>query len=130
MAFEIYDNRGSRSGEKFIAVDNQARLYLSSGLQDELGCRGREIELYVAYDKVNKRIAIAKPDVVRLTGVNPMRFDANRSYASARGFLHHNQIPARAARYYYDGNEKSGEFRGWLTFKLDEYDAPDARLPE
>lgn len=130
MAFEIYDNRGSRSGEKFIAVDNQARLYLSSSLQRELGCVGREIELYVAYDKVNKRIAIAKPDIVRQTGVNPMRFDANRSYASARGFLRHNQIPAQPHRYYYDGNEKGGDFRGWMTFKLEGHSAPDARLPE
>ena len=125
MSFEIYDNRANRGSDMFIAVDSQSRLYLSQALQRELGCIGLPIELYLAYDKINKRIAIAKPDIVRLTNVRPFRFDGDRHYANAGNFLRDNRIPARHHRYYYDGREQAGDFKGWLTFRLEDYDAPD-----
>jgi hypothetical protein len=79
------------------------------------------ITLYVSYDKVNKRIGIAKPDVVRLTDTHPYIFDKNRGYAKARNFLKANAIPYdNAARYVFDGKEN-----GWLTFRLSGYEAPD-----
>jgi hypothetical protein len=77
--------------------------------------------LYVGYDKVNKRIAIAKPNVVRLTGTIPYKFDGKRGYTMARNFLKGNGISYdTAARYLFDGKEN-----GWWTFKLDGYSAPD-----
>lgn len=128
MAFEIYSP--SRTTEPYIAVDRQSRLRLSAALRELLGCTDRAIELYIAYDKVNKRIAIAKPDIVRLPNVRPLRFDAARGYASGVGFLKKNRIPAEAHRYIYVGKEQGGDFRGWYVFQLEGYGATDDKLPE
>lgn len=116
-----YSNISRKGGILFVTVDALGRLCLSSALQRELDCVKSPIELYVAYDKVNKRIGLAKPAVVRLTGTNPYKFD-RRSYANAQNFLKANQVAYEGGgqRYIFDGKEN-----GWLTFKLAGYEAPD-----
>ena len=118
----------STRGDKFVTVDRLGRLCLSVGLRRELDCLTSPIDLYVAYDKVNQRIGLAKTHVVRLVGMRPYRFDRLRGYAYARNFLKANQIPhGEPRRYNYIGREDPG----WLTFQLAGYVAPDQpELPE
>jgi hypothetical protein len=111
-----------RADTSFITVDRQGRLCLSSKLRKDLGNIGNNVAMYVSYDKVNKRIGLAKPDIVRLTNTRPFTFDKNRGYAMARNFLKAAAISYNeASRYVYDGVEGDG----WMTFKLADYDAPD-----
>jgi hypothetical protein len=113
---------GRPTGTPAITVDKQARIRLNKPLRRELGCEGRSIKLYLAYDPVNKRIGLAKPDVVRLTDHRPVTFDGQRGYATVTGFLRKFQIPYdKTYRYTYDGKEGDG----WWTFRLEGYDAPD-----
>jgi hypothetical protein len=103
-----------------VTVDRQGRLCLSAELRRELECLDKHGQFYVSYDKVNKRIGIAKPSVVRLTDIRPYNFDM-RGYTYARRFLSDNEIPHDTAyNYEYDGKEN-----GWLAFRLVGYDAPD-----
>src|SRR5690606_8563104 len=95
-----------------------------------LNCRDRSISLYLAYDPVNHRIAIAKPDIVRRVNVRPLKFDAARGYASGAGLIAKYRIPAQAHRYTYVGKERGGEYNGWLVFQREHYEAPDDKLPE
>lgn len=128
MAFEVFSNEGARpKGMAYVTTDKQGRIYINRLAQKNMGISQIPVELYVAYDKVNKRIGLAKPEVVRLTDIHAFTFSGKRAYASAISFLKKNGImPSRKAqRYFYDGRED-----GWYTFKLEEYDAPDdAYLP-
>jgi hypothetical protein len=116
-----------RADTSFITVDRQGRLCLSAALRKELGNIGNNVAMYASYDKVNKRIGLAKPDIVRLTNVRPFTFDKNRGYAMARNFLKAAAISYdESSRYVYDGKEGDG----WLTFKLEGYAAPDKPIGE
>jgi hypothetical protein len=116
-----------RANTSFITVDRQGRLCLSAALRKELGNLNAAVPLYASYDKVNKRIGLAKPDIVRLTNVKPFTFDKNRGYAMARNFLKAAAISyTEASRYLYDGVEGDG----WITFKLENYEAPDKPIGE
>jgi len=115
-----FSNSSSRS-DLFVTVDKMQRLCLSIALRRELNCETSAIDLYVGYDPVNKRIGLGKPNVVKLVDTKPFKFDAGRGYARANNFLSANVIPADGSRYYYEGRDNDG----YLTFKLDGYDAPD-----
>ncbi|SMO92026.1 hypothetical protein SAMN06264849_11413 [Melghirimyces algeriensis] len=126
MPFDVFDASSSKKGRpstnKIVSIDKNKRLYINKPLQMELGCVKIPVNLYVGYDKVNKRIGIAKPDVVRITDKSPIRFDA-RGYASARGFIDKHKLPHdKTYHYIFDGRED-----GWLTFRLFGYTAPDTR---
>ena len=121
MTLVPFSNVTNRSGLLYVTVDRQGRLCLSASLRRELEVGPGGISLYAAYDKVNRRIGLAKPSVVRLTDTIPYRFDGQRGYTMARNFLKANAIPYdRAYRYVYVGREN-----GWWTFQLAGYDAPD-----
>lgn len=123
MTIEFYDNRGGRAGTPFVTVDKFGRICLSAKTREMLGCRYVPTKLYVGYDKANKRIGLAKPEVVRLTDTTPMNFDI-RGYGHAGAFLRKYQIPHdKTYRYVHVGKEG-----GALTFELDGYDAPDAEF--
>lgn len=109
------------SGEMVLTVEKTQRITLNRPLQRYLGTEGKPIKLYLGYDPVNKRIAIAKPDVVRLTDHRPVNFNKSGT-VSARKFLDRFQIEYKDGPYHYlyDGNEN-----GWLTFRLHGYKAPD-----
>lgn len=119
--FVPFSNVTNRAGLLTVTVDRQGRLCISAGLRRELEVGSAGISLYVSYDKVNKRIGLAKPNVVRLTNTIPFKFDGQRGYAMARNFLKANAIPYDAAQQYvFEGKEN-----GWLVFKLAGYSAPD-----
>lgn len=126
MPFEVFDasskGPGRQSNRMMITIDKNKRLYINLALQRELNSVKLPIRLYVGYDKVNKRIGLAKPDVVRITDKDPMRFDA-RGYASARGFIEKHKLPHdKSYHYVFDGREGD-----WLSFRLFGYTAPDSR---
>lgn len=113
-----------RGRECYVTIDRMGRLCLSTGLRRELGIK-LPVKLYVGYDKVNRRIGIAKPDVVRLVNVQPYSFD-KRGCAIARRFVKDNGIDnSQARRYYYEGIEHGGENAGWMIFKQDGFSSPD-----
>lgn len=110
-----------------ITVDRYGRLCLSAEFRRLLGVsKGSHVKLYVSYDKVNKRIGLAKPDIIRLVGVRPYNFD-KRGYTYAKRFFADNNIPYDTAiNYEYDGVEQGG----WHAFRLSGYEAPDKPLGE
>lgn len=124
MTIEWFDNR-PRAGGTFVSVDRQQRLHISSDARRLLGVtEGLPLEVFLGYDKVNKRIAVGKPDIVRVNDSRPFRFDGKRYYAHGKSFIEEHQLPFdRAYRYYYDGKDA---VTGALLFKLEDYSAPDA----
>ncbi|MCR8843104.1 hypothetical protein NQ117_05380 [Paenibacillus sp. SC116] len=123
MAIEWFDNRPQRRAA-FVSTDRQRRLHLSSGTRAILGItEGEAVSMYVGFDHANKRIAVARPDVVRLTDTRTMRFDGKRYYAAATSFVSMYELPHdKAYRYDFAGKDES---TGAIMFQLAGYDAPD-----
>lgn len=122
MAIIPFNNKDFKSsGEMVVTVDKNRRIYLNRHLQRYLNSEDSPIKLYLGYDPVNKRIALAKPDVVRLTDHRPVQFNKS-GFVSARAFIDRFKIEYKDGPYHYiyDGNEN-----GWLTFRLQGYEAPD-----
>ncbi|MED4892470.1 MULTISPECIES: hypothetical protein [Heyndrickxia] len=126
MTFEWISNDGDSAA--FIAIDNQRRFYLSAGTRALLD---NPTALIFGYDKVNKRIIAAKPDVVRAVNVRPYPFD-KRWYASARSFIKKAGISKSSLplRFYYVGRDYgNGELpAGSYAFELGDYNSPDGGL--
>ena len=125
MTFEWISNDGDSAA--FIAIDNQRRFYLSAGTRALLD---NPAALIFGYDKVNKRLVVAKPDVVRAVNVRPYPFD-KRWYASARNFVKQAGISESSLplRFYYVGKDYGDTPAGSYAFELGDYDAPDGGLP-
>ena len=115
------------SAGAYITVDNQLRLYLSTGTREllRLGPSGKEngipSKLIIGYDSVNKRLVVAKPEIVRATDVKPFNFD-KRSYSSARVFVRELNISEAdlPLRYNYVGKEYGEYPDGSFCFELSE----------
>lgn len=124
MSFEWISNDGDSAA--FIAIDNQRRFYLSAGTRTLLD---NPTALILGYDKVNKRIIAAKPDVVRAVNVRPYPFD-KRWYASARNFVKQAGIDESSLplRFYYVGKDYGDAPAGSYAFELGDYDAPDGGI--
>lgn len=122
MTFEFFDNKKGRYSKKpFVSVDKYGRLSLNSKTREMLQTEGFKIELLVAYDKINKRIGLTRPEVVKVPDAEPMTFD-KRGYGYARNFFDYYRIPYdKTARYYY-----VGQVNGIYAFQLEGFDAPDA----
>lgn len=73
------------SAEPYITIDNQQRLYLSAGARKTIGVDTRS-RIIVGYDKANKRVVIAKPEVVRVPNIRPFLLD-KKAYCSARAIV-------------------------------------------
>ncbi|MCS1350371.1 hypothetical protein [Mechercharimyces sp. CAU 1602] len=114
---------GHRATDMFVTIDKQQRLSLNKLARVELSCVDIPISLYIGYDPVNHRIALAKPDVVRLTDTRPYKID-QRGYTTVRKLVQRYKLPMnQSRRYFFDGKEN-----GALTFKLEDYDAPDDNI--
>ncbi len=123
MTFEVFDN--SPPKHSALTVDKFARLYMNTAAMEEFGFKEKCGNLYIGYDIVNKRIGLAKPNIVRLVDTNPISFD-KRSYAYIKRFLERFKIDySESKRYLYVGKEN-----GWYMFELEGYDAPDAKAQE
>lgn len=108
------------SGGAYITVDKQLRLYLSSGTRDLLALAEKQpTRLIIGYDAVNKRLVVAKPEVVRVPDTKPFPFD-KRSYSSARVFV--KEIGVNEAklplRYNYVGKDYGAYPAGSYCFEL------------
>lgn len=111
------------ASSEYITIDNQQRLYLSRGAEALIGV-ACPASLYVGYDKVNRRIIVAKPGIVRPTDVLPFNFDKRR-YAHAKQFVRTigNDPADLPMRYEYVGKDHA--IKGAHAFQLTGYDAPD-----
>jgi len=109
MSIEFFSNDRARLQAPYLSVDVQGRIYLSKPAQELLGCVGTSAHLYVGYDVLNKRIGLAKPDIVKLTDTNAFKFNEKRAYASCRSFLdHYGIMPSGSSdRYIYDGQDRT-----------------------
>lgn len=127
-AFRWISNDSHGAGAAYVTIDKNQRLYLSSGARDALKLPpNTPARLIVGYDAANKRLVIAKPEVVRAADVKPFKFD-KRSYSSARNFLRKAgvQLADLPKRYVLIGKEYAAYAEGSYAFELDDYDAPDA----
>lgn len=124
MTFEWISNDGDSTA--FIAIDNQRRFYLSAGTRALLD---NPTALILGYDKVNKRIIAAKPNVVRAVNVKPYSFD-KRWYSSARNFVAQAGIDTAdlPLRFVFAGKDYADTPDGAYTFQLADYDAPDGGI--
>jgi hypothetical protein len=113
MAFIIY-NPAESTAERYITVDKFGRIYMSAKLRDDLGAKGIPFKAHVAYDPDEQIIGIARPGTVTGTdNIEPITFDAKRSYASVRRFLNkHNLMPGDSKVYVF--TEKKNN---WYCFR-------------
>lgn len=114
MAFIIY-NPDNSTGDKSITLDKFGRIYMSAALREDLGAKGVPFKCHLAFDPETDTIGIARPGTVAGTDdVAPVTFDAKRSYASVRPFLHkHKLMPTDKPRIYVFTERKNG----WYTFR-------------
>lgn len=105
MSIRFFNNERARLEQPYVTVDTQGRLYLNKYTQELFGCVGTSCLLLVGYDPVNKRLALAKPDVVKVADTQPYKFSGKRSYASCKAFLEKEGLmpKEKAVRYLFDG---------------------------
>jgi hypothetical protein len=115
--------------KEYITIDKMLRIYMSSDARKLLGVEP-PFRLIVGYDYVNKRIVVAKPDVVRAANVKPFKFDT-RSYAHARHFVKQIELtPSELpVRFDYVGKDYAEYPDGSYCFQLAGYDAHDDGFP-
>lgn len=104
MAFEVFDNRPFRQVTPALTLDKYNRLYLNLLTQQLFGFDKEQgpYFLYVWYDKVNRRIGLAKPDIVKLVDTRPFKFD-KRFYTSFKKLVEYYRIDTNTTkRYIYE----------------------------
>jgi len=124
MAFEVFDNRPHRQSTPSLTLDKYNRLYLNLLTQQLFGFDKEQgpYFLYVWYDKVNHRIGLANPDIVKLIDTRPFKFD-KRFYTSFKKLVEYYRIDTDITkRYIHVGKDSIGRH----VFELEGYDAPDA----
>jgi len=112
----------------YITIDAMRRFYLSSATRELFnGAKS----LIFGYDPVNKRLVVAKPDIVRAVNVKPYSFD-KRWYSSARNFVAQAGIDVAdlPLRFVFAGKDYADTPDGAYTFQLADYDAPDGGIAE
>ncbi|MBA9027541.1 hypothetical protein [Peribacillus huizhouensis] len=115
--------------DAYITVDSQKRLYLSSAAWKKLGLAPEGAALIIGHDHANKRLVVAKPEVVRAVNVRPFRFDPRR-YCSAKPFIRALAIADETLplRYEFLGKDFGAYAEGAYTFGLVGFDAPDGGI--
>ncbi|GAA5345971.1 helix-turn-helix domain-containing protein [Planifilum fimeticola] len=105
-------NEGRPRDKEGFTIDTHGRFYLNRALQERLGCVGKPIKLHIGYDPETKKIGLAKYGEIQLDA-SPLSFGANRSYASARGFLNRFGIRVdKLIKYTFTGVDN-----GWMVFE-------------
>jgi hypothetical protein len=134
MSIRFFNNERARLEQPYVTVDTQGRLYLNKYTQELFGCVNMSCLLLVGYDPVNKRLALAKPDVVKVADTQPYKFSGKRSYASCKAFLEKEGLMPKdkAVRYLFDGEATP---KGTFIFRRENAIAADepakgAKKPE
>lgn len=116
---KFFSNDGVRSLKPYVSVDKHGRIYISEGAKEVMNIHDEElpISLYVGYDKINKRIGLARSGELQIEGIKPFKFNGKRLYASVRSFLMANRIlpDDGTVKYEYVGNSE-----GVFVFQLEE----------
>ncbi|MDQ0174402.1 hypothetical protein [Bacillus chungangensis] len=111
----------------YISIDSYLRLYISSGACTVLNVpENGEFRLVAGFDHANKRIVLAKPEIVRVPNVQPFKFDKRR-------YGHAKRIVAKAGfaeadlplRFAYVGIDYAEYPDGAFAFQLETHEAPD-----
>jgi hypothetical protein len=132
LAFEWISNEPI-SSIPYISLDSQDRLYLSVGAVKQLGIK-LPAPMMIGYDKVNKRLIMAKPDLVRAVNTKPFKFGKDQ-YAHARAVVEHIEADGfteRPLRFIYVGKDfTDADYPdGSFAFQLVGFNAPDGGIYE
>lgn len=101
----------------YVSIDKQQRLYISAPARELLNVPNGQFHLIAGFDHVNKRIVLAKPEVVRVTDVKPFKFD-KRPYSRAKTFVEQANIEAELpVRFTYVGRDYA-DYKGSHAFEL------------
>lgn len=113
--------------EPYVTIDNQKRLYISRPTRDLMSLPPGHFRLITGYDLVNKRIVLAKPEVVRVPDIKPFKFD-KRSYTNAKPFVEQANLEgALPKRFIYSGRDYSAYPDGSYVFTMEGFESPDER---
>lgn len=109
---------GVRNGGKFVTLDKQGRLSLSSELRRELGVLGVPAHLYVSKDVAQKVIGVVKHDVIgKPVNAALMKMD-KRGYANGRPLLRQFGLPQVEGPYRFEYIGKiDSEGAYWHAFR-------------
>lgn len=125
VAFEWISNDNPK--HPYVTIDKQQRLYISAPARELIGLPKGRFHLIAGYDSVNKRIVLAKPDIVRVTDVKPFKFD-KRSYSNAKPFVEQAKLGGKLpVRFAYSGKEYAEFPDGSFVFTLEGIKSPDER---
>ena len=129
MAIEWISSEIPRDLKAFITVDNYGRFCMSMGARRALKLPEKTgFQLFLAYDKDERRIIVGKPGHVSIKGdVRPFKFDP-RGYSSARPYIRKQNLygPDLPQRFYLIGDGEASKQpylaypKGTYAFQLDE----------
>lgn len=113
-AFEWISNE---STEPFVSLDKQKRLYISARARKVMQLSALEPRVIVGYDAANRRLVIAKPDIVRAAGITPFKID-KKSYCSAKPIIEKINVADSdlPIRYFYVGRDFAEYAEGAFAF--------------
>lgn len=113
------------SGQSYVSIDKAKRLYISKDARDMLGLPHGHYRLLVGFDHVNKRVVLAKPEVIKPMNTRPFNFDG-RSYSRASELVAKARISdGLPIRFYYAGKDFSEMPHGSHAFTLEGYESED-----
>lgn len=101
-------------GAPSVTLDNQRRFYLNATTRKMLGVKPYD-RLAIAYNDVDKALAIVKPDAIGSALFNDASANASRYfvsqryYLSARHFSRANAYPPEKAPYHFDYDRGSSD---------------------
>ncbi len=122
MSFEPINFSSTRGHGRFITIDSQKRLMISSDIRRDMGLSNLMTPwIAVFYDKETHRIAIQKEELVKKAPVEAKTKVDKRGYFNARSVLDAASIDESRlpVRFYFDGDVSINGER-FLAFKLRE----------
>lgn len=126
MSLKWISNQAEMRNTNAVSIDVYHRLNILKTPRKTLNIPDNELfQLIVGFDKVNKRIVLAKPDVVRVPNVRPYKF-SRRATAKVSNFVKEAGLEDRLpVRFNYVGKDFSEYPQGAHAFQLEGFDAPD-----
>lgn len=112
---------------EYLTIDSQQRIYMSAAACELIGVeKDGNFSLFVGHDLVNRRIVVAKPEIVRLNNVRPFTFDSRR-YAYAKSYVKDAAIAQEELpmKFEYVGRDFADTPKGAFSFQLQGTSAPD-----